>query len=83
MVNNSTNINKTDNHLWSWMDSLDTKKTTANDVCKFGPGFGLFIIFRFYRPILTFHYVVGFFFNRSVVVTWFFKSTPEQMYQRY
>ena len=61
MVNNSTNINKTDNHLWSWMDSLDTKKTTANDVCKFGPGFGLFIIFRFYRPILTFHYVVGFF----------------------
>ena len=55
------------------MDSLDTKKTTTNDVCKSGPGFGLFTIFRFYRPILTFRYVVGVFFYRSVVVTWFFQ----------
>ena len=40
MVNNSTNINKTNNHLSSQLNSLNTDKTTTYYVGNPGPGLG-------------------------------------------
>jgi hypothetical protein len=39
MVNNSTNINKTNNHL-SNLKSMNIKKTTTYDIGDPGPGLG-------------------------------------------
>jgi len=40
MVINSTNINKTNNHLSSYLNSLNTKKATTYDVGNLSPDLG-------------------------------------------
>jgi hypothetical protein len=40
MVNNFTNMNKTNNHISFELNSLNTKKTTIYDVGNLGPDLG-------------------------------------------